>query len=266
VDYSPTLALATAAFEIAVAFWTLMYIAKLRSLLRRQDRRPHEGTQSDSRQAIGRTTVAILLLLAGYQITEVAICADPAASGILPRAAFSIVTGLPPLGILLVAQLHRPRSRAYYAGAYAALVVCAGVIGWIALDPSFASASVCNAVFALYNHTTSHFALYSWYYWIGLFAMVAFSGLSLRRRIEQPHRSLMRAVFLGTLGFVVPSVLTTRFAPAAEGALPSIMCHFALILALALAWMVYRMRRPVTGSVPTPCENERMPDSAFANR
>ena len=252
MSYSPTLALATAAFEIAVAFWTLMVIARLPSgATQREGARPHDGLPPVHYRPVGRTTVAILLLLAGYQVAEVAICANPAASGALPRLAFAVVTGLPPLGVLLVAQLHRPRSRGYHVTAYAGLFVAAGMIGWVAFDPSFASASVCNAVFARYNHAMPRFAVYAWYYWLGLFAMIALSGASLRSRADRLHRALMRIVFVGTLGFVAPSVLTTQFVPAAQGALPSIMCHFALILAVSLAWMVYRMAHPLTQPVPS---------------
>ncbi len=87
MTYSPVLAMVTAAFEIAAAVWVL---------------------RGPGRRAILRTTAAILVFLAGYQIVEVAICSAAPGYGFLPRLAFMVVSWLPPLGILLVALLLGP--------------------------------------------------------------------------------------------------------------------------------------------------------------
>jgi len=60
----------TAAFEIGAAVWVL---------------------RGPGRRAILRTTAAILLFLAGYQIVEVAICSVAPGYGFLPRLAFVVV-------------------------------------------------------------------------------------------------------------------------------------------------------------------------------
>jgi len=39
----------------------------------------------------------------------------------------------------------------------------------------------------------------------------------------------------GTAGFVAPAMFTSWFVPATRGALPSILCHVALVLAVCLA-------------------------------
>ena len=51
-------------------------------------------------------------------------------------------------------------------------------------------------------------------------------------------RRLFAELRTGSVGFIVPSLLTTWFVPTATGALPSIMCHFALVLAIFLTRMV----------------------------
>jgi len=231
MEYSPTLAVATAAFEIIAAAWAFVWRR------RREARGPDAGTRT-----IARITGSILLLLAGYQLAEVVICADVAAAGFLPRLAFLIVTWLPALGLLLIAQLHRPRSRLLYGGAFAMLAVSAGIAVWILLDRSFAVASVCNAVFARYAHAEPRFQLYAGYYWVGLLGMIAASAYGLFASSDPTRRQWLSCVHVGTLGFVAPSILVSYSVPAAKGALPSVMCHFALVLAIALARMLWVMR------------------------
>jgi hypothetical protein len=159
MDYSPGLAIATACFEISVAVWAL--------------RGPGERT-------IIRTTGAILLLLATYQIIEVSICANVSAVGFLPQLAFIAVTWLPPIGLLLIAKLYRPRSRMLYRNAYSTLAVALGIVVWIALDRGFVSISVCTAVLARYTTATPRFMLYSGFYWMGLLGMILFSGYGVK--------------------------------------------------------------------------------------
>jgi hypothetical protein len=226
MEYSPVLALATALFEVVVAVWAL--------------RGPGD-------RSIVRTTASILFLLAGYQVVEVAVCANVGAPGVLPRLAFLDVTWLPPLGLVLVAQLHRPRSRVFHVASRTMLAAALGIAAWIALDRSFATASVCSAVYARYMHVTPRFVVYAGFYWLGLFGMVLFSGLGATTSTDPHRRRLLAQVLFGTVGFVVPAVITSWFAPTASGALPSIMCHFALILAAFLARMIALERRQAGG-------------------
>lgn len=217
MEYSPILAIATALFEVTVAAWAL--------------RGPGDRT-------VLRTTSAILLLLAAYQITEVAICADVQAAGFLPRLAFLVVTWLPPLGLVLIAQLYRPRSTALVAAGRSMLAIGGGIAVWILADRAFASASVCSAVYARYTHAMPRFLAYSLFYWVGLLAMILLAGYGVLSCRDAHRRTLLGHVFAGTLAFVVPSLVTSWFVPAARGALPSVMCHFALVLAVALARLV----------------------------
>ncbi len=223
MDYSPGLAIATACFEIAVAVWAL--------------RGPGE-------RSIIRTTGAILLLLAIYQIIEVSICSNVSAAGFLPQLAFIAVTWLPPLGLVLIANLYRPRSRMLYRNAYSMLAVALGIVVWIALDRGFVSVSVCTAVFARYTSATPRFMLYSGFYWLGLLGMILFSGYGVKTCDDCHRRRLLFQVFAGTLVFVVPSLLASYFVPPARGALPSVMCHFALLLAIFLTRLIYLERQP----------------------
>ena len=226
MNYSPILGVATAAFEVIVAGWAL-------NSLRR----------GPGERRIVWTTSAILVLLAGYQISEVAICANVAGAGFLPRLAFIIVTWLPPLGLLLIAQLRRPRSRGSYAGAYGLLAAAAGIVAWIVIDGSFATASVCNAVYARYVHVMPRFLAYAWFYWLGLLGMAVFSGYGAMACQDEQRKQQLTLLCGGTLAFVFPSIALSWVVPTTRGALPSILCHFALLLAVCLARLLVLERR-----------------------
>jgi len=182
-------------------------------------------------------------LLAAYQIAEVAICANVTAAGFTPRLAFVIVTWLPALGLLLIAQLLRPRSRMLTGSAYAMLAAAAGIVVWIVVDRSFASASVCNAVYARYTHTMPRFLVYSWFYCLGLLGMIVSSGYGTMICRDPRRQRQLVAVFMGTVAFVALAILTSRFVPPARGALPSIMCHYALLFAIALTRLIHLERK-----------------------
>ncbi len=230
MSYSPVLAVVTAVFEVTVAVWAV---------------------RGPGRRAVIRTTGAILFLLAAYQLVEVLVCTQLPAVGFSPRLAFIVVTWLPPLGLLLVAQLSGSLARMNYRVAYAMLAAALGIVVWIGVDIRFVSDSVCTVVYAKYANPSPRFLVYAWFYWIGLFGMVALSALDLVATRPQRNRPL-EALLLGTLGFIVPAVICTHFVAPAQGALPSIMCHFALILAASLVLVVRTERRHVPSVSPTP--------------
>lgn len=222
MTYSPGLAIATAIFEVTIAIWAL---------------------RGPGRKPIIRTTSAILLLLAAYQLVEVLVCSRAPVYGFMPQMAFIVVTWLPPLGLLLIAQLSSTQAQINYAISYFMLAVAFSIVVWIAFDDRFVSDSVCNVVYAKYATPLPRFQIYSWFYWLGLFGMVVLSALGVRNADDFGQQKLLRSVLLGSLGFIIPGVIVTRFVAPAEGALPSILCHFALVLAIFLARLINHERK-----------------------
>ena len=222
MTYSPVLAIATAIFEISVAIWAL---------------------RGPGRKPIIRTTSAILLLLAAYQLVEVLVCSRAPVVGFMPQMAFIVVTWLPPLGLLLIALLSPSQAPVNYAVSYFMLAVALSIVIWIAFDDRFVSDSVCNIVYAKYSSPLPRFRIYAWFYWLGLFGMIALSALGMKNSDDRRQQRLLKYVLMGSLGFIVPAVIVNRFVAPAQGALPSVMCHFALILAVFLAKLISNERR-----------------------
>lgn len=217
MTYSPVLAAVTAGLEVVAAAWAFW---------------------RGGRRATIRTAAAILAFLAGYQLTEVAICSNAGAAGFLPRLAFLVVTWLPPLGVLLVAQLRAVRSRVFMGAAVGMFAAAAAVAVWILVDPGFASVSTCSVVFARFTSTGSRFLIYAIFYWVGLFLMLILSTLAAARARRPEERRSLFLVFGGSAAFIMPSLFLTQYVGPAKDALPSVMCHLALLLAVALVGVV----------------------------
>lgn len=229
MTYSPDLSIATAAFEIAAAVWAL---------------------RSPGRPAILRTTALILVLLAGYQLIEVFVCANPSEL-LWARAAFADVIWLPALGCLLTVQLARPRRAFWARAANAGLLVAGAFTVWAFIDPDFVSRSVCQAVIASYTTPSSAYELYGAAYHLGLWGMV-FGGVAAMAHIDRPvDRAHLADVVMGTAGFIIPALLTQVLVPEAIDAMPSVMCHYALVLGIFLTRLVARERREVGARVAT---------------
>lgn len=231
MTYSPFLAVGTALFEVSVVVWAL---------------------RGPGRKPIIRTASAILLLLAAYQIVEVLVCSRAPVYGFMPQMAFIVVTWLPPLGLLLIAQLSPSQSYVNYAISYFMLAVALSLVIWIALDDRFVSDSVCNVVYAKYATPMPRFQIYSWFYWLGLLGMIVLPALGVRSSDDPDQQRLLKIVLIGSLTFIVPAVVVTHFVAPAQGALPSIMCHFALVLAIFLARLIAIERRNSLTIPPPP--------------
>jgi hypothetical protein len=131
-----------------------------------------------------------------------------------------------------------------YGNAYSMLALALGIVVWIVLDRGFVSASVCSTLFAHYTNPMPRFMLYSGFYWLGLLGMIVHSGYGVRTSRDPHRRHLLFQVFAGTLAFVLSSLVLSRYMSSAAGALPSVMCHFALILALFLTRLIYLEQQP----------------------
>jgi hypothetical protein len=224
MDYNPFLSVGTAALEISAAVWAL---------------------RGPGRKPIVRTTAAILFFLAAYQIIEAALCTGifPMIGSFLPRLAFIVVAWLPPTGLLLVAHLYPTRTMTVYRYAYGMFLFCLALVVGIAIEKSFVTASVCMIVFARYTNPTPLYGLYGLFYQGGLMSMLFLSAYGVTVCDDHRQRLLLGQVLLGCLAFIFPSLVTIAVIPVADNALPSIMCHFALLLAAFLVRLLIIERR-----------------------
>jgi hypothetical protein len=214
MNYNPILSIATATLEVGAAVWAL---------------------RGPGRKPIIHTVSAILFFLAAYQIIEAIFCTgSPVSLEFLPRLAFMVVAWLPPTGLLLVARLYPTKTHTLYYFAYAMFILCGVLVASIAVDKAFVSATVCEIVFATYTNPTPLYQTYGLFYQSGLMSMLLISAYGVTICEDNHQRLLLGQVLLGSMAFIIPALATVSMIPIAQNALPSILCHFAALMALFL--------------------------------
>ncbi len=222
MNYSPILSIATALFEIIVAVWALL---------------------GAGRKKIIYTSSAILLLLAAYQILEVVICTAPQSSIFFSRLAFIVIAWLPPAGILLIALLFPSGKRGVYWFTGLTFTVALLISIWLLIYKGFVTGSVCSIIFARYSNPMPQYIIYAGFYHLGMLGMLFLSAHGVMICKDHKQRLLLGQMLMGSLTFIVPSLITVIAVPYTKGALPSVMCHYALLLAIYIARLLYLERR-----------------------
>ncbi len=180
--------------------------------------------------------IGILILLGGYQIFEALNC-SPATLGRFARAAFIDITWLPPLGLVYIA-LMMPR-KGYRITAFLYILAAAAFSLWYAFFNQSVMLRHCDTVIALYTSPQPGRALYGIYYQSGVLLLMLLplfrKGLAL-----SPAEGRSLSLFqLGVLGFMLPSAVTALIFSRLQRAMPSLMCHYALILAICIAILLF---------------------------
>lgn len=223
--YSPLLSVLTAVFEVGVALWAL---------------------SGPGRTAFLRPVAGICLLLAAYQVIEVVVCHDPTVLG-WARLGFITVLGLPPTGLLLMSR-YQPDSTLGRRGAQLSWIVAAALAVWVAVDDTFLTGTVCQAVFATYLHEgSSPSPLYGALYTLGCLVLVTWGTWQAANLPDPVLRKHAAELSLGNAAFMLLALLTQVAVPSIDLSQPSLMCHYALLLAMLLASTVRRERALALG-------------------
>ena len=220
--YSPILSIATAAIEISAAIWAFFV---------------------RGRKSIRFTASALLFFLAAYQVIEAVMCSNPAGFTLLGRIAFLVVLWLPPTGLLLLAYMDPSRLNRWFAWIGYALAF--GIFIWMVVDQHPIGVSVCLVVFARYYDVVPRLlsVIYGGYYQAGLLSILFLSAISTAKTREAFQRKQNAQLLFGSLAFIVPAMIVVNVFDLAKGALSSILCHFALLLALfiiRLLWLEHK--------------------------
>lgn len=206
--FSPAVMLGTFAIEIMLAAYVLLRY--------KMDRR-------------GQLVAAILVCLAAFQAAEYLVCTAPAPSLAVSRAGFVAITMLPALGLHLACVLGR-RTTALVPAAYAS---AAAFVGYFSLAPRSIYEAVCGGNYVIFSMGQLANDLYSLYYFSLLLVGAALAFILARGAKE--NASSLRWLGIGYLTFMVPTGIANAVRPETIAGIPSIMCGFAVMLALVLA-------------------------------
>ncbi len=193
----------------------------------------------------------IFVLLAGYQFAEVAVCGH-LEQQIWTQLAFFDITWLPPLGLWLAAELSAPRNRWLKTAAIVDIALALVFSAWIFADPRAITMSVCELVVARYFPTAVFDISYSLFYQLSLLVTIFGAAAGMASSEDAVLRRHLANLQTGLLGFLLPALAVRILVPEAGGGLmPSVMCHFAVVLAASLFMLVLRERRTALKSSPS---------------
>lgn len=184
--------------------------------------------------AVTRLAAGILLCLGVFQLAEYNICEGAFGLDGLAwaRVGFVAITLLPPMGLHLATKLAKNKQTALVAGSY---TMAAAFAGYFMFVSHGLSGPACMGNYVIFQIAQGAGGLYTLYYY-GLLA-VAVSYAWYQSTVLRPaHKAhALRALAIGYLAFMIPTTAANIVSPETIRAIPSIMCGFAVVLAIVLA-------------------------------
>lgn len=214
--FSPPVMLATFAIEISLAAY-VTWRYKLTS--------------------ITKLAVSILFFLAVFQLAEYNVCEGSFGVDSLSwsRLGYIAITMLPPLGFHLATRLAGRRDTAAVATGYT-------MAGMFAAFFMFAgnglTASACLGNYVIFKTAPGASTLYGLYYYGWLIVGTVYCWMMAKRQAKPNQVAALRALVVGYLAFITPTTFVNIVNPETVAGIPSIMCGFAVLLAIILAGQV----------------------------
>lgn len=186
--------------------------------------------------AVTRLAVALLVFLSIFQLAEFLVCRGIGGDALLwSRIGFVSITMLPPLGIHLVYTLAKAKKRPFQIPAYAA---AAFFIGFFAFGGQSLDGHACMGNYVIFQVAPGLGGLFGAYYYGLLIAILASGWHLMRQARDKKVRKSLSGLMLGYAIFLIPTTTVNFLKPETLAAIPSIMCGFAVLLALTLSFIV----------------------------
>lgn len=179
----------------------------------------------------GQLATATLFLLGVFQVAEYQICAG-ASQIFWPRLGYIAITLLPVIGIHLISLITGNSKYLKFSYTLAAIYITAFMFA----EKSIVSAA-CTGNYVIFNTVQELYWTYGIYY-TGLLMLGVWELVEKIRECSDVDFSLRAWMALGYFSFMVPMSVVYMVFPETRNAVPSIMCGFAIILAILLAFII----------------------------
>lgn len=205
--FSPPVMIATFVIEIGLALYALFRYK--RSLL------------------VG-LSVALFVFLAIFQLAEYFVCGGAGQSAMMwSRIGYAAITMLPPLGVHIAYVIGGEKKRPQIWALY--MLAAAFIVYFIFAGNAFVS-NYCTGNYVIFQMQHWAVTAYTWYYYGLLLLTVA---ISLIFAYRQPKKRKTLYWFVGGYAaFILPTATVNVINPDTISGIPSIMCGFAVLLAV----------------------------------
>lgn len=188
-----------------------------------------------------RLALFMLLALATFQLAEYYVCTGIGSMAVpWSRVGFVAITALPPLGLHMMHVLaDKPRRRLVYT-AYATMIA---YMAFFLLSPGTFTGHECTGNYVIFQFTPNVTGVYTVYYFGWLLAGIGLGfrwadQLKAKGKTAAKRLQTVQGLILGYLVFLVPSAISMVVKPDARRGIPSVLCGFAVLLALILTGYV----------------------------
>lgn len=181
----------------------------------------------------GRLILALLLNLAIFQVAEYYVCTDSTIAVLASRFGYAAITFLPPLAFYLMSQLTHPLPKKV---AIAMFVATAGLVCYFLLSPTAFSDYQCTGNYVIFQIGHTPTIIYSVFYF-GLIVASLWRGARFIANYKKENAKVLLPVYwliTGYLIFISPVAVLVVLHPDSRQAVPSLMCGFAVGMAIIL--------------------------------
>lgn len=186
--------------------------------------------------AATRLIILLLLLLATFQFAEYMVCEHYGLNSVQwARLGYTAITLLPALGIHLVQRLAGNRRVWPAFGGY---VVAVPFLFFFLFANTPFSGQECLGNYVIFQIPRWVSWGYATYYYVLLAIAMWQAWVFARHTQSVKQKSALHIFAVGYLAFVVPTVAVALLRPETLRGIPSIMCGFAVLLAIAVTFGV----------------------------
>lgn len=187
---------------------------------------------------ITRLATLLLISLAVFQLAEYFVCTGLGSMAApWSRIGFVAITALPPLGLHMMHVLAgKPRRRLVYTVYGTMAAYMAFFLFW----PGTFTGHECTGNYVIFQFTPNVTGTYSIYYFGWLLTGIGLGfhwANELRDKGKKAASQLktVQGLILGYLVFLIPAAISMTINPAYRRGIPSVLCGFAVLLALIVA-------------------------------
>lgn len=187
--------------------------------------------------AVSRLAVIMLVCLATFQLAEYNVCEGAWGLSALDwaKTGYVAITLLPPLGMHMAMNIVGVRKPIVLSILYA---ICAAFIALFMFAQNGVAADVCLGNYVIFAQAPGSGFIYGLYYYGILLASTAYCLYQADRSGSKNISRSLWALTVGYLSFILPTTTVNLVDPSTIAGIPSIMCGFAVIMAVILATKV----------------------------
>ena len=200
---------------------------------------------TSKRKPIHLLLISVLVFLAIFQLAEYQVCSNK--SLFWMRLGYISISMLPPLGIHLVSMVTKRKWLVYLGYSLAGIFIFTFLFNTQSI-----SSAICggNYVMVATSGTiaSKYFPLY--YYGLMFVALTDIANyiksLPNTYKSDQPEPRFLLWLMLGYLSFLGPTGAVYLLSTEAQRGIPSIMCGFAVLLALIIGLRIYPISKKLS--------------------